>query len=64
MTLDDAEVAEFAACWQEEFHETIPLDEARRSASLLLDLVWLLVQPAPATSAQAEEEQQLDDTSP
>jgi len=64
MTLDDRDVAEFAACWLEEFHETIPLDEARRSASLLLDLVWLLVQPAPAIPVQAEEATQLGETQP
>lgn len=42
MQFTEGELREYAAMWAEEFHETITLDEARLSATALLDLFALL----------------------
>lgn len=42
MQLTDADLREFAHIWAEEFHESITEEEAKSSASMLLDLYWLL----------------------
>lgn len=42
MQFTDAELKEYAKLWKEEFHETISLEEARLSATALMDLFLLL----------------------
>jgi len=49
MELTDNDIREFVKIWSAEFHETITDEEARLSASALLDLCFLLV------SAESEE---------
>jgi hypothetical protein len=38
MQFTDAELREYAEMWKEEFHESISLEEARLSATALLNL--------------------------
>lgn len=38
MQLTDDDIREFVEIWEKEFHERLSNDEARRHASLLLDL--------------------------
>lgn len=38
MQLTDADIREFSDLWEKEFHERLSIDEARRHASLLIDL--------------------------
>jgi hypothetical protein len=47
MHLDEASLREFAEIWQEEFGETLSMDEARRQASRLLELYALLYRSTP-----------------
>lgn len=54
MHLDEASLREFAEIWQEEFGETISLDEARHQASRLLELYALLYRPTPEEERLAE----------
>jgi len=42
MQFTDAELREYAEIWKEEFHETITVEEARLSATALMDLFLLL----------------------
>ncbi len=42
MELSDTDVHDFAKIWNDEFHEKITQDEARLSASMLMDLYLLL----------------------
>jgi hypothetical protein len=46
MQFTEAELKEYMAMWTEEFHESISLEEARLSATALLDLFVLLASPA------------------
>ena len=42
MPITEADLQEFMKIWSEQFHETITLDDAKRSAALLLELyAWL-----------------------
>jgi|WetSurMetagenome_2_1015567.scaffolds.fasta_scaffold371891_1 hypothetical protein len=45
MYLQDDELKEFAEIWEQEFNETLSLDEARAEASRLLELCALLSKP-------------------
>lgn len=45
MPFTEEELKEYVAMWAEEFHETISLEEARLSATALLDLFVLLACP-------------------
>ncbi len=42
MQIAERDIYEFADIWSEEFHEKISYEEAAASASMLLDLYWLL----------------------
>ena len=61
MHLDEASLREFAQIWQEEFGETLSIDEARRQASRILELCVLLYRPTPEEErlAQASSSAQL-----
>ena len=48
MDLEENDIAEFIQLWKEEFNETISPDEARHSASQLLELYVILTAPLPA----------------
>jgi len=52
MYLEDDEIREFSKIWEQEFHETLSIDEAKREASLLLELYALLSQPLPEEGAE------------
>jgi hypothetical protein len=44
MPITEADLQEFMEIWNEEFHETIALDDAKRSATSLLELyAWLVL---------------------
>ena len=44
MPITEADLQEFMEIWNEEFHETITLDDAKRSATSLLELyAWLVL---------------------
>jgi hypothetical protein len=45
MDLNDEELREFAKLWEQEFKETLTLNEARIKASLLLELYGRLYKP-------------------
>ena len=47
MYLEDDELREFSELWEQEFHETLSIDEARAEASRLLELCLLLSRPLP-----------------
>jgi hypothetical protein len=47
MNLEDDELREFSKLWEQEFNETLSLNEARIQASLLLELYALLGKPLP-----------------
>jgi hypothetical protein len=55
MQFTEADLREFMEIWQEEFQESISMDEARHSAHLLLELYALLVEPLPGASLQVSE---------
>lgn len=42
MQFTEDDLREFMAIWSDEFHETLTAEEARRSATMLLDLFALL----------------------
>ena len=43
MEFTEADIQEFIAIWREEFHETISVEDARRSAASLMELYsWLI----------------------
>jgi len=43
MEFTEADIQEFIAIWKEEFHETISVEDARRSAVSLMELyAWLI----------------------
>jgi hypothetical protein len=43
MEFTEADMQEFIAIWKEEFHETIPVEDARRCAASLMELyAWLI----------------------
>jgi hypothetical protein len=45
MQFTDEELREYVEMWSEEFHEPISLEEARLSATALMDLFLLLAFP-------------------
>jgi hypothetical protein len=45
MELDDRDIHEFIRLWQEEFKEALSPAEARKCASLLLELYFVLYGP-------------------
>jgi hypothetical protein len=51
MQFTDAELREYIEIWKEEFQESISLDEARQSASMLMELFALLLEPAASSLA-------------
>lgn len=51
MTLDDAEVREFADLWLREFGESLTPAQARLRASLLLELYAALAEPPSRVEA-------------
>jgi hypothetical protein len=55
MQFTDAELREYIEIWKEEFQESISLDEARQSASMLMELFALLLEPESAASSLASE---------
>lgn len=55
MQLTDADLREFIEIWQEEFQESISMDEARHAASLLMQLYLLLLTQVPAASLRVSE---------
>jgi len=43
MPIPETDLQEFMEIWKEEFHETIALDDAKRSAASLLEFyAWLV----------------------
>jgi hypothetical protein len=53
--LEEDELREFVKLWEQEFNETLSLDEARTEASLLLELVALLSKPLPQKKSSASD---------
>lgn len=49
MQFTEEDLREYIAMWAEEFHEKITLEEARLSATTLLDLFLLLACPGAET---------------
>lgn len=47
MYLEDDELRELSKLWEQEFNETLSLNEARIQASLLLELYGRLYKPLP-----------------
>jgi hypothetical protein len=47
---DEKDLQEYRQIWKEEFQEEISLEDARQSASMLMELFALLIQPLPETS--------------
>lgn len=47
MTLSDDDLQEYMQIWREEFGESISLEDARHSASMLLELFVVLLEPLP-----------------
>ena len=44
MPITEADLQEFMKIWNEEFHETIIVNDAKRSATALLELyAWLIL---------------------
>lgn len=44
MDFTEADLQEFIAIWKEEFHETISVEDAKRSATSLMELyTWLVL---------------------
>jgi len=44
MPITEADLQEFVEIWNEEFHETITMDDAKRVAASLLELyAWLVL---------------------
>ena len=44
MVFTEADLQEFIAMWEEEFHETISVEDAKRSATSLMELyAWLVL---------------------
>jgi hypothetical protein len=48
MQLDDEDIREFIAAWEKDFGEAISPEDARSSASQLLELLALLSMPPPS----------------
>lgn len=44
MDLTDQDIEEFVAIWRQEFHEDLPLAEARTRATQLLELCAILIE--------------------
>jgi len=55
MQLDDNDLLEYRRIWREEFGEEISLDDARHSASMLMELYALLIQPIPKAPSRSSE---------
>jgi len=55
MQLTDADLQEFIDIWKEEFQEIISMDEARHSASMLMELFALLLEAPPTPSPRTLE---------
>jgi hypothetical protein len=53
MDLDDRDIQEFMTMWKEEFKETLSPAEARKCASLFLELYFVLYGPHPKTPEPA-----------
>ena len=47
MQFDDDDIQEYRRIWKEEFQEEISLEDARHSASMLMELFALLLQSVP-----------------
>lgn len=44
MEFTEGDIQEFITSWKEEFHETISADDAKRSATALMELyAWLIL---------------------
>ncbi len=63
MRLEEHDIREFVQLWQEEFHEEIPLAEARYHASQLLELYALLT-GLPATEEEQPSSSSSETTKP
>jgi hypothetical protein len=55
MQFTDADLQEYIEIWKEEFQESISLNEAQHSASVLMDLFALLLERVPETPSSASE---------
>jgi hypothetical protein len=55
MLFTDAELQEYKEIWREEFQESISVDEARHSASMLMELLALLLEQTPGASSPTSE---------
>lgn len=60
MLFTDAELQEYQEIWKREFQESISIDEARHSASMLMELFVLLLEQSPGSSPQTSENSLLD----
>jgi hypothetical protein len=52
MEIDEQDIREFTEIWKREFKEDLSPDEARSSATRLLELFWLLAQPLSSEKRQ------------
>jgi len=55
MHLTDPDLQEFIEAWKEEFQEVISMDEARHSASMLMELFALLIEALPPPPSRSLE---------
>ena len=55
MQFSDQDLEEYQQIWKEEFHEEISQENARHSASMLMELFVLLSPPLPEASPDGPE---------